>query len=163
MNKSLKLKKKFYNDYGWWIYILMWILPLVDIRFGLLWLLSMILSITFSLFSPGKLYCAYFCPRGSGFQKFLKNISLNKPVPKFLKNKVIRYGFTAFLTIQVIRNVITKSSDLNLLGGMIYRGFIWTSILALVLGFLYKPRVYCGQLCHAGNLAGFISRFKSRK
>lgn len=161
--KSSKKKKEFYNNYGWILYILMWILPLIDIRFGLLWLLSMVLAPTLSLFSKGKPYCAYFCPRGSGFYKILKNISLNKKIPKILKNKFVRYGFTIFLTFQVMRNVITKSGDLDKLGGMLYNGFIWTSILALLLGYFFKPRVFCGELCHAGNLAGFINKFKNKK
>ena len=68
--KSSKGKRWFYKNVTWILFLLMWILPLIDIRFGILGLISMTLGVTLSLFSKGKPYCAYFCPRGGGLKKY---------------------------------------------------------------------------------------------
>ncbi len=160
--KSSKWKKNFYEKYTWIIFLLMWILPLIDIRFGILGLISMTMAVVLSLFSKGKPHCAYFCPRGGGLQKLLSRFSLGFKTPKFLSNNITRYGFTIFLTIKVVSG-IAKSENIYELGSAMYFGFVATSILAITMGIFIKPRVYCGQLCHAGNIAGIINRIKIKK
>jgi hypothetical protein len=157
--KYSKGKKNFYNNITWIIFILMWVLPLIDIRFGILGLISMSLGVIFSLFSKGKPYCAYFCPRGGGLKKFLSRISLGNTPPKFITNKYTRYGVTILLTFKVISGV-AKAESFTQLSASIYTGFVATSILAITMGILLKPRTYCGELCHAGNIAGIINKIK---
>lgn len=159
--KSSKRKKWFYDNITWILFLLMWILPLIDIRFGILGLISMSLGVGLSLFSKGKPYCAYFCPRGGGLKKILSKISLGKTTPKFITNKYTRYGFTALLTIKVISGII-KAENFTQLSVGIYTGFVATSILAIIMGIIMKPRTYCGELCHAGNIAGLINKFKTK-
>lgn len=160
--KSSQGKKNFYKNYTWIIFLLMWILPLIDIRFGILGLISMTMAVTLTLFSKGKPYCAYFCPRGGGLQKLLSRFSIGLKTPKFLTNKITRYGFTILLTVKVVLG-IAKAENVYELGSAMYFGFVTTSILAITMGMLMKPRVYCGQLCHAGNIAGVINKIKTRK
>lgn len=159
--KSSKRKKWFYDNITWILFLLMWILPLIDIRFGILGLISMSLGVGLSLFSKGKPYCAYFCPRGGGLKKILSKISLGKTTPKFITNKYTRYGFTALLTIKIISGII-KAENFTQLSVGIYTGFVATSILAIIMGIIMKPRTYCGELCHAGNIAGLINKFKTK-
>ena len=159
--KSSQWKKNFYEKYTWIIFLLMWILPLIDIRFGILGLISMTMAVILSILSKGKPHCAYFCPRGGGLQKLLRRFSLGIKTPRFLNNKVVRYGFTIFLTIKVVLGIV-KAENIYDLGSAMYFGFVATSILAITMGLLIKPRVYCGQLCHAGNIAGFINRIKKK-
>ncbi|MGL5051689.1 MAG: 4Fe-4S binding protein [Fusobacteriaceae bacterium] len=121
--KGTKLKTNFYKKYTWIIFVLLLILPLFDIKFGILALISMILGTSQSLFSKGKPYCAYFCPRGGGLQKFLSRFSLGLKTPKFLANKYTRYGFTILLTIKVIIGII-EAKSLNQLGAAVYMGFL---------------------------------------
>jgi len=159
--KSSERKKWFYNNITWILFLFMWILPLIDIRFGILGLISMTLCVGLSLFSKGKPYCAYFCPRGGGLKKILSKISLGKTPPKFITNKYTRYGITALLTMKVISGII-KAENFTELGAGIYTGFVATSILAIIMGIIMKPRTYCGELCHAGNIAGIINKFKTK-
>ena len=159
--KPSKRKKSFYKNVTWVIFLLMWVLPLVDIRFGILGLISMSLGVGFSFFSKGKPYCAYFCPRGGGLQFFLSKISLGINPPKFITNKYTRYGFTILLTLKIISGLV-KANNLTQLGGAIYFGFVATSILAIIMGIIMKPRTYCGELCHAGNIAGLLNKVKTK-
>ncbi len=160
--KSSKKKKYFYNNITWILFILMWILPLIDIRFGILWLVSMATGIILSLLSKGKPHCAYFCPRGGGFQKLLCKISLRKSPPKLITNKFVRYGFTILLTVRVTMMLI-KSESFVEVSTNVYNGFILTSIAAIIIGFIWKPRTYCGELCHIGNICGLINKVKTKK
>jgi hypothetical protein len=159
--KSSKKKKNFYENYTWIIFLFMWTLPIFDIRFGILGLISMSMAVILSLFSKGKPYCAYFCPRGGGLQKILTRFSMGFKIPKFITNKVTRYSFTLLLTVKVVSGIV-KSEDIHQLGSAMYMGFVATSILAIIMGILMKPRVYCGELCHAGNIAGLINQIKVR-
>ncbi|MCK5779933.1 MAG: hypothetical protein KAH04_02885 [Psychrilyobacter sp.] len=54
------------------------------------------------------------------------------------------------------------SKYLTQLGGAIYFGFVATSILAIIMGIIMKPRTYCGELCHAGNIAGLLNKVKTK-
>jgi hypothetical protein len=159
--KSSKKKKNFYENYTWIIFLLMWILPIFDIRFGILGLVSMSMAVILSLFSKGKPHCAYFCPRGGGLQKILTRFSMGYKTPKFITNKITRYGFTLLLTVKVVSGIV-KSQNIYQLGSAMYTGFVATSILAITMGILMKPRVYCGELCHAGNIAGLINQIKTK-
>lgn len=58
---------------------------------------------------------------------------------------------------------IVKAKSLDELGAAMYLGFVSTTILAIVIGILLKPRTYCGELCHAANIAGVINKFKKKK
>ena len=159
--KSSKRKKGFYNNITWILFLLMWVLPLIDIRFGILGLISMTIGIGLSLFSKGKPYCAYFCPRGGGLKKLLSKISLGKTPPKFITNKYTRYGVTALLTIKVISGII-KAENFTQLSTGLYIGFVATSILAITMGIIMKPRTYCGELCHVGNINNLINKVKTK-
>jgi hypothetical protein len=139
----------------------MWILPIFDIRFGILGLISMSMAVILSIFSKGKPHCAYFCPRGGGLQKILSKFSMGFRVPRFITSKITRYGFTLLLTVKVVSGII-KSNDIYQLGSTMYTGFVATSILAITMGMIMKPRVYCGELCHAGNIAGIINGIKTK-
>jgi len=159
--KSSKRKKYFYNNVTWILFLLMWVLPLVDIRFGILWLVSMVTGIILSLLSKGKPHCAYFCPKGGGFQKLLHKISLRNSPPKLMTNKFVRYGITILLTVIVV-SMLIRTESFTAVSANIYNGFILTSIVAIIIGFIWKPRTYCGELCHVGNILGLINKFKTR-
>lgn len=167
MKKTVKnnnSKVSFYKKYTWIIFVFMWILPLINIKFGILALISMIFGITQAFWSgkEAKPYCAYFCPRGGGLQKFLSKFSLGLKVPTFLTTPWVRYGFTVLLSAKVIMGIV-KAKSLDELGAAMYLGFVSTTILAIVIGILLKPRTYCGELCHAANIAGVINKFKKKK
>lgn len=157
--KGNKSKVNFYRNYTWGIFVILLILPLIDIRFGALALISMFLGATQSFFSKGKPYCAYFCPRGGWLKKLLSKFSFGLIPPKFLTNPWFKYTITSLLWIKVLMGLI-KATSLSQLGASVYTGFIGTTILAIITGLILRPRTYCGELCHAGNLAGLINKIK---
>ena len=101
----MKKNKKSILDYMWILSITYFILGFFNILFAWLGLLCFLIPIIISILGGGKSYCNIYCGRGQLFNflgnKF--NLSRNKPMPKFLKSKLFRYGFlTFFMTMFLI-------------------------------------------------------------
>ncbi|RUA06308.1 MAG: hypothetical protein DSY38_04445 [Fusobacteria bacterium] len=161
MIKVTKRKKWFYENATWILFLIMAALPLIDIRFGILGLLSMFIGLGFSLFTKGKPYCAYYCPRGGALKKLLAKISFGKSVPKFISNRYTRYGLTLLLTIKTISGLM-KAESLTELSIVAHMGFIATTLIALALGIVTKPRAYCSDICHVGNIAWITNKVRRK-
>lgn len=157
--KATPTKIKFYKNYTWLIFIALCILPLIDIRLGTISFISMVLGMVQSVFSKGRPYCAYFCPRGGFLQKMLNKFSFKFETPKFLTSPYVRYGFTLLLVVRVVRGLL-RAETLEQMGATGYMGFVSTTLLALIIGVFFKPRTYCSELCHAGNVAKVVNTLK---
>ena len=101
----MKNKKKSSLDYMWIISITYFSLGFFNILFAWLGLLCFLIPIILATLGKGKSYCNIYCGRGQLLDllgnKF--NLSRNKPMPKFLKSKLFRYGFlTFFMTMFLI-------------------------------------------------------------
>lgn len=101
----MKNKKKTSLDYMWIISITYFSLGFFNILFAWLGLLCFLIPIILATLGKGKSYCNIYCGRGQLLDllgnKF--NLSRNKPMPKFLKSKLFRYGFlTFFMTMFLI-------------------------------------------------------------
>lgn len=94
----MKNKKKASLDYMWIISITYFSLGFFNILFAWLGLLCFLTPIILATLRKGKSYCNIYCGRGQLLDllgnKF--NLSRNKPMPKFLKSKLFRYGFLIF-------------------------------------------------------------------
>ena len=94
----MKNKKKTSLDYMWIISITYFSLGFFNILFAWLGLLCLLTPIILATLGKGKSYCNIYCGRGQLLDllgnKF--NLSRNKPMPKFLKSKLFRYGFLIF-------------------------------------------------------------------
>ena len=91
------MKKHFY-DYLWIASALYLILGFFNILFAWLGLLCFLIPLMISVFGKNKSYCNRYCGRGQLFSLLGQTLHLsrNKPMPRFLKSRLFRYGFLAF-------------------------------------------------------------------
>ena len=91
------MKKHFY-DYLWIASALYLILGFFNILFAWLGFLCFLIPLMISVFGKNKSYCNRYCGRGQLFSLLGQTLHLsrNKPMPRFLKSRLFRYGFLTF-------------------------------------------------------------------
>ncbi|WP_297631237.1 4Fe-4S binding protein [uncultured Clostridium sp.] len=103
-----KTKKKWY-EYLWIATIIYFTLGLFNILFAWLGLLCFSIPLIISFTKKNKAYCNSYRGRGQLLENLGRKFSRNKPMPKFLKTKVFRYGFLIFFLIMFVNMIyITK-------------------------------------------------------
>lgn len=104
------MKKKYnWYDYLWILSALYLILGFFNILFAWLGLLCFFIPLIIAIVKGNKNYCNKYCGRGQLFS-LLGNkckLSINKPLPSFIKSKWFRYGFLAFFMIMFINMIFS--------------------------------------------------------
>lgn len=105
----------------------------------------------------GRFYCGYICPINTGMEVIddnaIKKKRKRKPVPKFLKKPIVRYGILAlFLGTMVI--VFKTGKKLPVLPVLFASGIIIT--------IFYRPEFWHRYLCPYGSLLSIFSRFNKK-
>ncbi|PXF60656.1 MAG: hypothetical protein C4B59_08275 [Candidatus Methanogaster sp.] len=112
--------------------------------------------LTLSVFK-GRYWCGWFCPRGSFLERILKVVSMNTPIPLFLKNLAFRSVIFCGMVAFMFHRLIQANGDLNKIGFVLVMMCIVTSIIAIILGIFYNPRIWCA-FCPMGTLQGLLGR-----
>lgn len=142
---------------GWsWIGILLFFaLSFVDIRFALLGFLCMAAPITFALLGKGKVHCSHYCPRGSFFGRFLKSISLNHTLPRFMCTKAFKNGLLAFMAGAFAFCLYRMGFGYDRIAATLLRMMLVSFAAGTIMGIYYMPRSWC-KVCPMGHAAGLI-------
>ena len=135
------------------------IIGLIKPIVGLTVMVMMISFLILSIFK-GRLWCGYLCPRGSFLEQWFTVISRHKTIPGFFKKRSVKQAGLGIMMSVFVLQLIMAWGDLNQLGAVFIRMCLVTSIIAFILGFLYKPRTWCA-FCPMGFLQGIIDRRKS--
>jgi len=156
------MKKETFFKWSWIFFIVFFIISIVNVKFAVLGFICMLSPIYFSLSGHGKKNCSSICPRGSFLHNIMEKISLNNNMPKFMlkkwfKNMIVLIMFTVFGV-----SVFKAKGDIRLIGFIVFRMVVVTSIIAFVLGVLYKPRSWCA-VCPMGHISGEITKYKNKK
>jgi ferredoxin-type protein NapH len=143
------------------VFLLILVGILINPLFGFFLPACMVAGIGTGFFS-GRKWCDWACPRGSFYEECLTHVSLKYPIPKVLFSNwfkivvlVILIGIFGYFTVYYWR-------DLRVLG-MAY-GLLLTSttLIGIILGFYFRPRVWC-SFCPVGSCAGWLgARSKNR-
>lgn len=151
------MRKKSYQKWSWIFMILFIGLSIIDIRFGLLGFICMTVPIYHALRGRGKIHCSHYCPRGSLLGNFLKNISLQNNLPKWVKIKTAKKVLLTWMMVMFTISLINAGSNINRIALAIFR--IMTSSLALgvIMGIIFKPRTWC-QVCPMGYGTELITK-----
>lgn len=134
-------------------------LSIIDIRFGILGLACMGVPLYLALSGRGKIHCSKYCPRGSLLGTFLKNISLQNNLPKFLRTKTIKNIMLIWMVGMFSISLYMAGGDLIKTGYAIFRMMLISSLMGVILGILFKPRSWC-QVCPMGYATGLIEKSK---
>lgn len=144
----------------------MWLLLPVIIFGGLKWpyiglaVLAMMVSFLILSFFKGRLWCGWFCPRGSFLERILGKVSLNRKGPVFLKTSAFRWSLFVLMMSFMFFRLIKAGGNPARIGAVFITMCIITSVLAIALGLVFKPRTWC-SFCPMGTLQGVLGANKN--
>lgn len=144
--------------------IMWWFLPIVIIG-GIFWpylgFLVMAMMVFFLILSAfrGRYWCGWLCPRGSFLERVFAPLSPKRKIPPVFRNRTFRWSLFAVLMGFMIFRLITSGGALAKIGFVFVTMCIITTVIAIILGLIFKPRTWCA-VCPMGTLQGVIGRKK---
>ncbi len=155
-------RKKSIQSWSWIIIITFFILGALDIRFGIFGFICMGTPIYHALKGEGKIHCSKYCPRGSFLGRFLKQVSLSRPLPGFLRTKLAKnIVLTLMITVFSIA-MVHSEFQFSRMAFVLFRFMGMSFIIGILMGVFFKPRSWC-QICPMGHAAGLIANAKDDK
>ena len=155
--KKVLLKKKSHLDWSWILMILFFLLSIINIYFGILGLICMTIPFIHTFKGHGKLHCSHYCPRGSIFGKFLPHISLNKPLPEWMRTKIFKNFILIIMIVFFSFSMYHSSGDIKKISFGIFRLMLVSTVIGTLLGVFFKPRAWC-QVCPMGHATGMLDK-----
>ncbi|MBG0742424.1 MAG: 4Fe-4S binding protein [Cylindrospermopsis raciborskii KL1] len=137
-------------------WIMIWLYPLIAIGglfyplLGYLMLVMMVFLLIYSYFKS-RYWCGNLCPRGAFLDIFMPHVTLNRSYPRIITRRWFRWGiFGLFMSIFVARMMAT-GGNLVAIGGIFVSMCVVTSLIAIPLGIVTRPRAWCA-FCPMGTL-----------
>lgn len=151
------MRKKSYQKWSWIFMILFIGLSIIDIRFGLLGFICMGVPIYHALRGRGKIHCSHYCPRGSLLGNFVKNVSLQNNLPKWIKIKTAKKVLLTWMMVMFTISLINAGPNINRIALAIFRLMTSSLALGVIMGIIFKPRTWC-QVCPMGYGTELITK-----
>ncbi|MGA1868235.1 MAG: 4Fe-4S binding protein [bacterium] len=115
-----------------------------------------IFFILLSIFK-GRLYCGWFCPMGSFYERILSAISLKKDIPALFKKTWFRWIMFMLLICFFVSRLVWAGVDPLKTGIVLSRMWIIAMSGAIIIGIIFKPRSWC-RFCPMGTVQGMIGK-----
>lgn len=147
--------KKSHMKWSWIIIVSFFILGIIDFRFGILGFICMGAPLYHALKGEGKVHCAKYCPRGSFLGKFLKTVSRDIPLPKFMRTKTAKNLLLALMLTVFSISLIHTEFVFAKMAFTVFRFMGLSFIIGILMGVFFKPRSWC-QVCPMGYGAGLV-------
>lgn len=119
---------------------------LATFLFWVLWMMAVVLSVLFF----GRMWCT-ICPLG-WLNGILSMNFFKKDYPKFLKNNFLLIIFTFLVLFGSVHYKVHRFPDLTAKLILIFIAVV------LLLGVVFKKRVFCRYLCPIGGMLGLYSK-----
>lgn len=156
------MKNKSHMKWAWIFMILFLTLSIIDFRFGILGFVCMGAPLYHALRGRGKIHCSKYCPRGSLLGVFLKNISLNRSMPKFMLKKQFKNALLIFMLSVFTFAMIHTGGDPAKIAFAMFRFMTTSLIIGIIMGIVFKPRSWCG-VCPMGHGTVLIDQQMKKK
>lgn len=127
---------------------------------GLLALVCMIAPVAFAV-KKGRWWCGNACPRGNMYDRLLAKYSPHKPIPKFLRSFGFRLFMVMFIFMMFGVQMYFAWGDLSAMGKVFWNIIFATTVVGVVLSFIYAPRTWC-SFCPMGTLSSWSSPRKPK-
>ena len=122
---------------------------------GIIALICMIAPVAFAV-KRGRWWCGNACPRGNLYDRLLSKYSPHRPIPGFVRT----FGFRLFMVLFIFTvfgvQMYFAGSDLNAIGRVFWNIILVTTVIGVILSFIYAPRTWC-SFCPMGTLSSWIS------
>lgn len=142
---------------------MIWFFPIIAIGglfypyLGYLMLLMMVYLITTSYFRA-RYWCGNLCPRGAFLDIVMPHVSRNRPWPRLISRKWFRWAvFGLFMSVFISRMIAT-GGNLLAIGGVFVSMCIVTTLIAVPLGIITRPRAWC-SFCPMGTLQETLGKW----
>ena len=127
---------------------------------GLIAIVCMIAPIVMSIFR-GRYWCGHYCPRGNFYDKLISRISRNRKIPAFLSSRFFRGFMLIFIFGMFGIQMYFARGDWSAMGGVFWNIIFITTVVAIILGIIYSPRVWC-KFCPMGTLSALVTPRKHK-
>lgn len=107
----------------------------------------------------GRHWCDWMCPRGSFWDTYLGRFSRNVKAPSLFRSLPFRLLWLGILMGMLTVNLVPLWPDFYLMSKPFVMILTVTTAVGLVLGMLYRPRVWC-MFCPMGTMANWLGRGK---
>ncbi|WP_459482182.1 4Fe-4S binding protein [Clostridium saccharoperbutylacetonicum] len=154
MKKLFRLWKK----YSFTLLIAFILLGIFDLRFAAVAVICMIAPVIVAVFK-GRFWCGNLCPRGNFYDNVVSKFSNKRKPPKFLKSYSFRAIILTIMMTMFISGVHKNWGDLYGIGMVFYRLIVVTTIIGIILSFIYNHRTWC-NFCPMGTLASIVGKFR---
>ncbi len=122
---------------------------------GLIALICMIAPVAFAV-RRGRWWCGNACPRGSLYDRILSKYSPHRPIPAFVRS----FGFRLFMVLFIFTmfgiQMYFAWGDWNAMGRVFWNIITATTIVGVILSFIYAPRTWC-SFCPMGTLSSWVA------
>lgn len=149
------MKSKSHMNWSWILMVLFFVFSIIDVRFSILGFLCMGFPLYHALKGRGKIHCIKYCPRGSFLAKFISAISLNNNLPKGMNTKTFKNILLSIMLTVFAISLYRAGLDLVKISLSIFKFMTVSSIIAFIMGVIYKPRSWC-VVCPMGHATGMI-------
>lgn len=113
-------------------------------------------------FRKGRYWCGHYCPRGSFFDKVISRFSPHKRIPQFVRSKGFRIFMIVFIFGMFGLQLHMNGMSLAGIGRTFWKMIMLTTIVGVILAFIYAPRTWC-SFCPMGTLSAWAAPKRQQK
>lgn len=151
-----KPQRKSHMKWSWIIIISFFLLGIIDFKFGIFGFICMTAPIYHAIKGEGKVHCSKYCPRGSFLGKFLKHVSMDIPLPSYMRTKKAKNIILALMLTVFSFSMIHTGFEFNKMAFALFRFMGMSFAVGIIMGIFFKPRSWC-QICPMGHMAGLTA------
>lgn len=110
----------------------------------------------------GRYWCGHYCPRGSLYDEVIARFSPHKRIPKFVRIKWFRVFMLFFIFGMFGVQLYVNGWSWAGVGRTFWNMIFVTTVVGVVLGFIYAPRSWC-TFCPMGTLSAWVAPRRMKK
>lgn len=123
-------------------------------------LLFYIIGTVLTAFWRGRWWCGHICPRGNMYLHLLSKYSPHRQIPPFVRTFGFRLFVLGIILISFSIGLYNAWGDWSAMGGVFWRTVLITTIIGVLLSFIYAPLTWC-SFCPMGTLAAWAAPKKA--
>ena len=139
----------------YWILIAYLIIGFFYPAIGFLALICMIGPVAFAV-RRGRWWCGNVCPRGNFYDRLLARYSPHRTIPAFVRTTAFRTFMVLFIFTMFGVQMYFAWGDINAMGRVFWTIILATTVVGVILSFIYAPRTWC-SFCPMGTLSAWVS------
>jgi polyferredoxin len=105
----------------------------------------------------GRKWCNWMCPRGSFADSYMKAISPERRMPRWLRGTMVRAGVIIFLMSMLTYQIVRLWPDPYAIGRFFVVLLTVTTVVGVFMALFLHQRAWC-SICPIGSLSSWVGR-----